>query len=496
MNRKRKSDRDKGIAGDVDDLVTGQAVEHASMATDVVESITEPSDLALETSTPAPASDHPPIIFMEPLLPPAEALPTIMLQHSEMSEFPSVPPRDSPLLSYEAPIPGADVIVDTADPGEVDIETLSQKTNTKEASAEELCSDHQEVSDHGQQDIPSVVWRSAVSPVSSTSGSDSTSSNSALSSGARSKVTMEANIISSPTTSTVSTDAGSTGTYTSTAHIQPQFQVPYYMPPPFSLPYTSGQPPYLIPSPYSPMPYPLRPSYTYGTPAPGSFQAYQYGPAPPPPGQLAPYALRPYPYPPWAPYAHGSIEANWFDVSAQGHVQTQVQMKSQRSKRGWGDADQLAPGEDGLRIVMVQPKGFNETDITSSPASSVASVSESRPTQTIPEPSVNFSPQSSVDGPHTEVSSEKWPSAATNPAAPAVSAVFIVLFYDSKSHGAVLPFQRSCSSESCLRQIPAEAPGALCERCKVRLKKRLEQTKRRLKLEPRKTRSQSRRFMA
>jgi hypothetical protein len=486
MNRKRKSDRDKGIAGDLDDPVVDQVVEYATtaMAIDVVESIAEPSGMALETLTPASALDQPPIIFMEPLLPPAEALP---LQQSEVSEFPIVSPRDSSLLSYEAPIPDADVIIDTTDPGEVDIETSSQQSNTKEASAEEPCPDHQEVSEHGQQDIPSVVWRSAGSPVSSTSGSDSTSSNSALSPGARSKVTMEANTTSSPTTSTVSTAASSNGTSTSTAHIQPQFQVPYYMPPPFSLPYTSGQPPFLIPGPYSPMTYPLRPSYTYGTPTPSPFQSYQYAPAPPPPGQMVPYALRPYPYPPWAPYANGSIEANWLDASAQAHVQTQVQTKSQRAKRGWGAADQLAPSEDGLRIVMVQPKGFNDIDIASSPASSVTSVSasESRLTQTIPEPSVNFSPQSS---PHAEASSAKWPTEAMNPA-PVVSAISVVHFF--ATHGAVLLFQRSCSSASCRRQILAEASGALCERCKARFKKRLEQTKRRLKLEPRKTRFQT-----
>ena len=488
MNRKRKSDRDKGIAGEVDDQVADQVVEHASMATDVLESIAEPSGMALEILAPAPAPDQSSIIFMEPLLPPAEALP---LQQSEMSEFPSVPPRDIPLLSYEAPILDVNVIVDTADPGEVDIEA-SQQTNTKEASAEEPCPDHQEASEHGQQDIPSVVWRSAVSPVSSISGSDSTSSNSAMSSGARSRVTMGANTTSCPTTPTVSTAS----TSTSTAHIQPQFPVPYYMPPPFSLPYTSGQGPFLIPGPYSPMPYPLRPSYTYGTPAPSPFQAYQYAPAPPPPGQMAPYALRPYPYPPWVPYANGSIEANWFDTNAQAHVQTQVQTKPQRAKRGWGVADQPPPCEDGLRIVMVQPKGFDDIDVASSPASSVtsASASESRPMQTIPEPSLIFSPQSSADDPHAEASSAEWRATATNPA-PAVSAVFVRPFYATRSHGVVLLFQRSCSSESCRRQIPTEAPGALCERCKVRLKKRLEQTKRRLKLEPRKTRPESRRLM-
>ena len=431
MNRKRKSDRDKVIAGDVGDEATDQIVEHANMDTDVVESITGPSSLVLETSTPASAQ---PVIFMEPLLPPAGTPPTIMLQQSEMSEYPSVPPRDSPLLSYECAILDANVVVGTGDPREVDIETSSQQSITEEALADEPCPSNQEVSAHlhGQQDVPSVVWRSAVSPVSSTGGSDSSSSNSALSSGTHSSDTMGVNTPSSPSASTVSTTAGSTGSSTSTsmAHIHPQFQVPYYMPPPFSVPYTPGQPPFLIPGPYSPMPYPLRPSYTYGTPAPSPFQGYQYAPAPPPPGQLGPYALRPYPYASWAPYANGPLEANWFDASAQAYLQTQVQTKSQRAKSGWRVADQLAPGEDGLRIVMVQPKGFNDIDITTSPANSItsATASESRPTHIIPEPSMSCSPQRSADGPPgAEESSTKWPAMATD-SAPAVSGVFVFLF--------------------------------------------------------------------
>jgi hypothetical protein len=493
MNRKRKSDRDKGIAGDVGDEVAGQIVELASMDADVVESITESSSLGLETPAPASGSDHP-IIFMEPLLPPSETLPTIMLEQSEISEYSGVPPRDSPLLPYESAIPDANVLVDTADPGEVDIETSSQQSITEEASADEPCPGNQEVSVHmhGQQDVPSVAWRNAMSPVSSTSGSDS-SSNSALSSSTPSNVTMEENTTSSPIASTLSAVVLSTSSSTSTAHIQPQFQVPYYMPPPFSVPYSPGQPPFLIPGTYSPMPYPLRPSYTYGAPAPCPFQAYQYAPVPPPPGQLAPYALRPYPYSPWAPYANGSIEANWFDASAQAHVQTQVQTKPQRAKRGWGVADQLAPGE-GLRIVMVQPNGFNGID-TTSPASSITSApaSESGPTRTIAVPSMSCSSISSAYRPsHAEESNAKRSATAAD-ATSAVSGVFIILFIATSDCG-VLLFQRLCSSESCRRQILAEVQGAMCERCKTRLKRRLEKTKRRLKLEPRKTRLQSRRL--
>ncbi|KAF8260769.1 hypothetical protein EI94DRAFT_875686 [Lactarius quietus] len=187
------------------------------------------------------------------------------------------------------------------------------------------------------------------------------------------------------------------------------------------------------PSPYSPMDTRCghRTRMAHLLPAPSKHTSM---PRAPPPGQLAPYALRPYAYAPWAPYANGSIEANWFDASAQAHVPTQAQTKSQRAKRGWGVADQLAPGEDGLRIVMMQPKGFSDIDVAASPASSVtsSSASESRPTQTIPEPSMSCSSQSLTKGPpHAEESSanSNWPASATATGfASAVSDVFIVLF--------------------------------------------------------------------
>jgi len=425
MNRKRKSDCNRGITGSIDEELTGQVGGHESMVTDAIESITEPSGLEPETPTSAPVPDQQ-VIFVEPLLPPAETPPTIVLQQSEVSEYPYVPPRDDRLLSYESAIPDAGIIVDTADPGELDIETSSQQPISEEIPAEEPCTGDQVVSAH-VQDIPSEVWRSVVSPVSSTSGSDSASSNSALSSCAPSHVTTGANTASSPTL-TISTATSSTGTSTNTTYIQPQFQVPYYMPPPFSVPYTQGQPPFLIPGPYSPIPYPLRPPFTYGTPPPGPFQAYQYAPVPPPPGQVAPYTLRPYPYPPWAPYANGFIDTNWFESSAQTQLQTQVQLKPQRAKRGWGIADQLAPSEDGLRIVMVQPKSFHDVGNTS-PADSVppASAAESRTTQTVSESHPRRPPRGVAGSPRAELSSAKWRAASANSTG-AVSFAFTLLY--------------------------------------------------------------------
>ncbi|KAI0305269.1 hypothetical protein B0F90DRAFT_1180665 [Multifurca ochricompacta] len=471
MNRKRKSDRDKGINDDLDEAVAAQVNEHA-MAPAGLESNTDPVAPVLQNPTPAP---DPQIIFMEPLLPPAETV----LHQTEMSEYPGIPPQDAPLLSYESTLPEAGVITEVpADPGvasEVDIEKPSRQSITEEPLAEEPCIESQATPTHSQQDIPSMVWRSAASPAS-TSGSDSSPSDYAPSSSACSNATAGRNTPSSPTTSTILTSPVpppfSTAS-SSVSHIQPQFQVPYYVPPPFSLPYTPGQPPFLVPSPYPPMSYPPRPPFTYGAPAPGPFQTYQF--APPPPGQLASYGLRPYPYPPWVPYASGPVEVNWFDVSAQVQVQMQAQTqgKVQRSKRGRAATDQTVGCKDGLRIVMVQPKSSNDDGAAAFVASAVTSTSTSAsgPARAASEPSVSPPSSSVVNSPCAEALSTSGPVIPTN--------------------SAETTTKRLCSSEICHRQLPVGAPGTLCERCKARLKRRQEKTRLRLKLEPRRTRSHS-----
>ena len=479
MNRRRKS----GCAtGDLDEEQADQVGEHSMMAVDMG-SDSEAADLAPDT--PAPATESP-VIFMEPLLPPDEALSTTMLQQSEMSDYPSMPPQVNPLLSYGSHLSEAGVLTEvTTDPnmvGEVDIEISSQQSVPEGSLAEERCLDGQETPNHGQQDISSIIWESVVSPVS-TNGSDSLQSS--PSSSNHSNATATADMSSSPATSLATpVPASSPGTSNSASHTQPQFQVPYYMPPPFSIPFTAGQPPFLVPGPYPPMSYVPRPAYTYGPPIPGPFQAFQY--APPPPGQLGPYGLRPYPYAPWGPYASGSADANWVDANAQaqGQIQTQghVQGKALR-KRGRA----AAAGEDGLRIVLVQPKSSLDDTATSS---ITALTSTSGSTGPVSDPCQSPS-LSTVNSPGAAVSSATHP--ATHPDSEeqvAAVSVFVVPVYCVAQD----IFQRLCPSEGCRRRLLNGAVGSLCERCKIRLKRRQEKTKLRLKLEPRKTRFPSRRL--
>ncbi|KAI0252912.1 hypothetical protein BJV78DRAFT_1281257 [Lactifluus subvellereus] len=404
MNRRRKSDRDKGISGDVDNGAAGQAGGQPTPAADV-ELDTEPDCPVLGASAPTP---DPSIIFMEPLLPPAETLPTTMLQQSAMPDYSTIPPRDSSLLSYGSSLSEAGVLSeippDPAVSGEVDNENSSQRSIAAESPVKEPCSDGQGTSNSSQQDIQSMAWRSAVSPVS-TGDSDSIPSSSPPISSVHSNAAASVNTPPSPATtiiSTASVPAPFSGASTSPSHIQPQFQLPYYMPlPPFHIPYTPVQPPFLVPGPYPPMPYPPRP-FACGTPTPGPFQAYQYGA--PPPGQLGPFGLRPYPYPQWGPYASGTVEVNWPGFDAQMQTRTQAQAKSQR-KRGRSGEDQAAASEDGPRIVMVQPKSPNDGGGTPSAACSVTSTSPTGPAGIASEPGTSPPSSSAANSPCVEASS-------------------------------------------------------------------------------------------
>ncbi len=331
---------------------------------------------------------------MEPLLPPEETVPTTIPQQSEMSSYDDMPQQVDSLLSY-GHLSEAGVVTEvTTDPdaaGDIDAGILTQPSLPDGSLAEEHCLDGQEISTHDQQAISSMVWGNAVSPISA-SGSDSLPSQSSPSSSRRSIATAAADMSSSPaTTSVMATpvQAPSPETSMSASHVQPQLPIPYYMSPPFSVPFTPGQPSFLVPGPYPPMSFVPRPAYTFGSPIPGHMQAFQYTP---PPGQLGAYALRPYPYPTWGSYANGAVDANCADANAQAQgqvpmpTQGHVQGKAQR-KRGRAGAS----GEDGLRIVLVQPKSSLDDPAAASAASADAltSTSGSDPCETISSSMVN-----------------------------------------------------------------------------------------------------------
>ena len=499
MNRRRKSGRDNDVPGDLDEEQAGHVEEHAAMAIDMESD----SDMAgLEPESPSPVIESS-AVFMEPLLPPDEAVPTTMEQQSEMSGYPSMPQHpqqvDS-LHSYGPHLSDVGVVTEvTSDldaAGDVDI-GISTQPLPEGPLVEEHCLDGQEISDHGQQDI-SMIWGNDVSPVS-TGGSDSLPSQSSPSSSRPSNTTAVADMSSSPaTTSVIATPvpAPSPGTSTSTSasHIQPQLQLPYYMSPPFSVPFTPGQPPFLVPGPYPPVSYMARPAYTFSAPIPGPFQAFQY--AAPPSGQLGSYALRPYPYPTWGSYANGAVDANWADANAQ--TQGQVQMQTQghvqgKAPRRRGRA--AASGEDVLRIVLVQPKNFLPDPATASVAcADDESTSTSSPVRQISDTCERPASLSIANGPSVDVSST---TGLATPANSEEQATTVSIFLVPAEHIIQRPdhlFQRPCSGEGCRRRLPNGALGSLCERCKTRLKRRQERTKLRLRLEPRKARTPSRRL--
>ncbi len=412
MNRRRKSGRDNCVPGDLDEEQGGQVGEYSAMAVDM-ESDTEPAGLSPQT--PAPATG-PSAVFMEPLLPPEEAVQTTIPQQSDMSNYPGMPQQVDSLHSYGSHLSEvgvvAEVITDPDAAGDVDLGLSTQPSVPEGSLAEEHCLDGQEISNHGQQDISSMIWGNAVSPVS-TGGSDSLPSQSSASSSRRSNTTVTDMISSPVTTSVMATPvpAPSPGTSTSASHLQLQPQIPYYMSPPFSVPFTPGQPSFLVPGPYPPVSYMPRPAYAFGT-IPGHFQPFQY--AGPPPGQLGSYALRPYPYPTWGPCASGAAEANWVDANAQaqGQMQTQAQGHMQgKAQRKRGRA--AASGEDGLRIVLVQPK--NSLNDPASAASADTLASTPGPVGPISGHCERTPSLSIADGPVIDVSSATHVASSADP---------------------------------------------------------------------------------
>ena len=403
LNRRRKYGH-TDVAGDLDEEQASQVEEHAALAVDIG-SDADPAGLE---QTPAPAAG-PSAVFMEPLLPPDEAVPTTIQQQSEVSDYPSMPQQPQQVNSLHpfGPHLSEAGVVDevTADldaTGDRDMGISPQPSLPEGSLVEKHCLDGQEISDNGQQNISSSIWGNPVSPVST--GSDSLPSQSSPSTSRRSDSTAVADMSSSPATSSVMSTpvpAPSPGTSTSASHIQPQLQMPYYMSPPYSVPFTPGQPSFLVPGHYPPVSYMGRPAYTFSAPISSPFQGFQY--AAPPSGQPGSYALRPYPYPTWGPYASGAVDANWADANAQTQAQMQTQGHVQgRAQRKRGRA--AASGEDVLRIVLVQPKNFHHDPTTSSTACPDASTSTTGPVEPISDRCERPASLSIANGPSVDVS--------------------------------------------------------------------------------------------
>jgi hypothetical protein len=403
LNRRRKSDCNNDVPGDLEDEQADQVGEHAAMAVDMG-SDSDPA--GLEPQTPVPANESS-TVFMEPLLPPDEAVSTTMQQQSEMSNYPSMPQHShqvNSLHSYGPHLSEADTVTEVTTDlnavGDVDIEISTQPSLPGGSLVEEHCLDGQEISNHGQQNISSITWENAVNPVS-TDGSDSLPSQSSPSPSRRSNTTAVADMSSSPATAPVMVTpvpAPSPGPSTSASHIQPRLQIPYYMSPAFSVPFTPGQPSFLVPGPYPPMSYMARPAYSFSAPIPSPFQAFQY--AAPPPGQPGSFALRPYPYPTWGSYTSGGVDVNWVDANAQTQAQVQIQTQGHvqgkaRRKRG----RVAASGEDVLRIVLVQPKNFYRDTATASVTCADESTSTSSRVRPVSDPCERPASLSIANGP-------------------------------------------------------------------------------------------------
>ncbi|KAI9510191.1 hypothetical protein F5148DRAFT_622731 [Russula earlei] len=157
MHRRRKSGRDKSVTGDLDEDQASQVGENSVTCADIV-SDDEPASLTPET--PTSAAD-PQIVFLDPLIPPDEVPPTTTLQRPDLSDYP--PPIDT-LHSYDSSLSETGVLAEvTAEPdltGEVEFEDSIGQSVAEGSSAEGHRGDSQDTSNHGQQDVSSMVWGS------------------------------------------------------------------------------------------------------------------------------------------------------------------------------------------------------------------------------------------------------------------------------------------------------------------------------------------------
>ncbi|THH09620.1 hypothetical protein EW146_g8635 [Bondarzewia mesenterica] len=255
-----------------------------------------------------------------------------------------------------------------------------------------------------------------------------------------------------------------------------QFQVPYYMPPPYNVPYGMGQPPYYTPGTFPPVALSPYTSYSPFAPPPPPYASYQpsmFAPGAPPRQYIySPHA------PQWQAYGVGGsmMDLGAYDPSGQHTPQTKTPARSQAPKRKRnGQAATASPApEQELQIVMVkQPRATNGSS-NGSTSVAIANTQAEEP------------PMASLSAPEAEANVVQGASdvPSTNVIVPLTEGGSSEMQVDEPTQPHVK--QRACASENCHRKMSGSGGGTLCDRCKTRIRKKQERTKHRLRLEPRK----------
>ncbi|KAJ7222428.1 hypothetical protein GGX14DRAFT_663758 [Mycena pura] len=267
---------------------------------------------------------------------------------------------------------------------------------------------------------------------------------------------------------------------------------PYYIPPGYFIPSsttTRGQPPMVyIPSPY---PYAMSPHDKQGASGP-PFPYYPY--APPPPGyahaltQQHSGASNPHtpgtaPPPPPATHTFKTYQYR-FNVPLSpavppGHSQEYIHYqfknappKKRRRPNAEGEAAVSAPvpGQDPAHPPVMHRFSPPPQNGEQPPADGHAAVAQ------LPLPG----------SPRINTSAFLAPESAQPIHAEAAVAATEVSGMSSSISSAPLQSQRTCGSKTCQRILSVATAGPLCEKCRVKMKKRQAMAKQRFRLEPKK----------
>ncbi|KAF9458176.1 hypothetical protein BDZ94DRAFT_145692 [Collybia nuda] len=256
-----------------------------------------------------------------------------------------------------------------------------------------------------------------------------------------------------------------------------QYPYPYYMPAPYSMsPYGPHPSSSLSSAAYPPPPSSIPPSSAYSPYAalPGAYpypySPYGYPPThPPPPG---------YPYPPprYMPSPYGSPPLQ----PGQLYIPQQPQPGAYPSQYGYPKDTNFLYYHHPLEVPTVEVsssrkkrKRGEEVLLSKEPppdsALSLPTTMEQSMSGENP-PVAHLT--NGIVGPGTQTSDKDTNTTETKQQAGVVSVVVQM---------------RPCGNKTCNRTIPIDTAGAMCEKCRVRFKKRQAKAKRRFKLEPRKS---------
>ncbi|KII84619.1 hypothetical protein PLICRDRAFT_57585 [Plicaturopsis crispa FD-325 SS-3] len=281
---------------------------------------------------------------------------------------------------------------------------------------------------------------------------------------------------------------------------QPPYQFPYYMPPPYNMPPYTAAPPKAGTSasagqpqpPYPPQPYA---HYPYAPPpyGPYPYAMAQSGPQYNPTSQtpLQPYGAAPY-APPKPPASASDYRRLEFQPTKTPTNST-TDRKRKRRKAVEPDASAKKPADaaEKPQATSQTPQPQEVAQKSAEPANANVAAG-TVPTSSFsvfrhqkdPQPSMSSSSTSSFSVFRSVPPPAQQSASTTITPSPTSESPSDVVMQDAAGVGG--SHSRQCVGKSCHRAIPDDAVGAMCDRCRARIKKHQAKAKQRFRLEPRK----------